>query len=225
MRNHVALRVCPSDKRDRMIWNHPTATVIALLRAHGGHDLNGLAVLAAIFVVTGLVPIPRTALCIASGAIFGLAAVPVILPGTTLGGAIGFLLARYLLAARLHRILDARPNARAIMAAIDSEGWRLVGLMRFAGAMPTFSQNYLFGLTRISLQVFVLASFFFSIPQVCLYVYLGSLGRTALLGETESPLNLAPALLAALCLVAVIVIVTRKARAALRQMEGAMDAS
>ncbi|HXZ81197.1 MAG TPA: VTT domain-containing protein [Terriglobales bacterium] len=208
-----------------MVWTHPTDAIIALLRAHGQHDLNGLAVLAAIFVVTGLVPIPRTALCIASGAIFGLVAIPVILPSTTLGGAIGYLLARYLFAARLHRILDARPKSRAIMAAIDSEGWRLVGLMRFAGAMPTFSQNYLFGLTRISFQVFVLASFFFSIPQICLYVYLGSLGRAAMLSETGSPLSLALALPAALCLLAVIIVVSRKARATLRQMEGAMDVS
>jgi uncharacterized membrane protein YdjX (TVP38/TMEM64 family) len=35
-------------------------------------------------------------------------------------------------------------------------------------------QNYLFGLTRIRLLPFTLAMFFFTIPQVTLYVCLGA---------------------------------------------------
>lgn len=167
--------------------------------------------------MTGLVPIPRTALCLASGAIFGLAAVLVILPSTTLGSAIGFLFARYLFTERLHRIVDNKPKIRAVLGAVDSEGWRIVGLMRFAGAMPTFSQNYLFGLTRIGFVPYLLATFAFTIPQVCLYVYLGALGRAALLDEEGSHWGLALGAVAALCLLTVVFVVTRKARAALRK--------
>ena len=194
-----------------------TDAIVAFLRAHGTLDLSGLATLAAVFVVTGLVPIPRTALCLASGAIFGVAAILVILPSTTLGSAIGFLFARYLFAERLHRLVDNKPKIRAILGAVDSEGWRIVGLMRFAGAMPTFSQNYLFGLTRIGFVPYLLATFGFTIPQICLYVYLGALGRAALLDEDGSHWGLVLGTVAAICLLTVLFMVTRKARDALRE--------
>jgi hypothetical protein len=36
---------------------------------------------------------------------------------------------------------------RAVVDAADSEGWRVVGLLRFWSPVPTIVQNYLFGLT------------------------------------------------------------------------------
>lgn len=196
-----------------------TDAVVAFLRANGTLDMPGLAALALVFVVTGLLPIPRTALCIASGAIFGLAAIPVILPSTTLGSVIGFLAARYLLAARLQRAIVSKPKARAVLDAVASEGWRIVGLMRFASPMPTFSQNYLFGLTRIGFAPYLLATFFFSIPQIGLYVALGAQGRVALLDEGNSPWSRTIALVAVVCLLTVALMVARKVQTALRQVE------
>ena len=53
-------------------------------------NLAAGAALALVFIISGLLPIPRTFLCLAAGTIFGLPAIPIILPSTTLGGVIGF---------------------------------------------------------------------------------------------------------------------------------------
>jgi uncharacterized membrane protein YdjX (TVP38/TMEM64 family) len=190
--------------------------VIAFLAAHGTLDASGMVALAAVFGLTGLVPIPRTALCLASGAIFGAAAILVIMPSTTLCSLAGFLMARHLFSAPLYRFAERRVRWRAVLRAVDEEGWRIVGLMRFASAMPTFMQNYLFGLTRIETLPYVLATFVFTIPQVCLYVYLGALGRAALLDRSSSGWSLALTGLAAVCMLTVVLLVARKVRIALR---------
>jgi uncharacterized membrane protein YdjX (TVP38/TMEM64 family) len=195
-----------------------TDLLIEFLRRWGELNLFGVTALALVFVLSGLVPVPRTALCLASGTIFGLGAVPVIIPSTTLGGILGFVLARYFLAERLQAHIETRPKLRAVLTAIDEEGWRVVGLMRFWGPVPTFSQNYFFGLTRIGLWPFAAATFVFTIPQVALYVYLGALGRAALLDERGSYLSLGLGCLAALTVMAIVLLITRKARAAFRQL-------
>jgi SNARE associated Golgi protein len=114
------------------------------------------AVLALVFVVSGLIFIPRTFLCLASGAMFGLETIPIILPSTTLSAMIGFLLARYFFADWLQRQVDRQPRVRAVMDAIDDEGWRIVALLRFGSPLPSTVQTYLFGITRIGLVPFTL---------------------------------------------------------------------
>ena len=102
------------------------------------------------------------------------------------------------------------------MEAIDSESWRIVGLLRFGSPVPTMVQNYLFGLTRIGLLPFTAASFVFTIPQVCLYTYLGETGRVVLLDDTSSTLSRALMGIGALTLATTVILVARKANFALR---------
>jgi uncharacterized membrane protein YdjX (TVP38/TMEM64 family) len=148
-----------------------TEALIVILEKWGALDRAGLLVLAPVFFICATVlPVPRTALCLGSGAIFGLSAIPVIVPSTTLGAVVAFLLARYLFAARLRMMTYRSTKLRIILNAIDDEGWRVVGLMRFAGPVPNFLQNLMFGLTRIGLWPFTAATFICTIPQICLYV-------------------------------------------------------
>src|SRR5262249_18745164 len=44
-----------------------------------------------------------------------------------------------------------RPVWKALVQAIDAEGWRLVGLLRLASLIPGAATNYLLGVTRIGL--------------------------------------------------------------------------
>ena len=155
----------------------------------GNLGVNSSVMLSLIFFTASFVLIPRTFLCLGAGASIGLAAVLVILPSTMFGGMLAFLLARYFLSERLQVYLDARPRLRRIAAAVDDEGWRLVALLRFASPVPNAIQNYLFGLTRISFLHFAVTTFVFTIPQVVLYVYLGSAGRQVLFDESLSTLN------------------------------------
>jgi uncharacterized membrane protein YdjX (TVP38/TMEM64 family) len=156
-----------------------------------GRDLgvNSSIMLSLIFFAASFVLIPRTFLCLGAGASFGLGAVLVILPSTMLGGILAFLSARYLFSERLHAYVDARPRLRRFATAVDEEGWRVVALLRFASPLPNAVQNYMFGLTRIGFWPFAITTFVFSIPQVLLYVYIGSAGRALLLDEGLSTLN------------------------------------
>jgi uncharacterized membrane protein YdjX (TVP38/TMEM64 family) len=106
-----------------------------------------------------------------------------------LGGILAFLSARYFFSERVQAYVDARPRLRRFATAVDEEGWRIVALLRFASPVPNAVQNYVFGLTRIGFVPFAVTTFIFSIPQVVLYVYLGSAGRAVLLDESMSTLN------------------------------------
>jgi uncharacterized membrane protein YdjX (TVP38/TMEM64 family) len=105
------------------------------------------------------------------------------------GGIMAFLLARYLFSERLQTYIDSRPRLRRIAVAVDEEGWRVVALLRFASPVPNAVQNYVFGLTRIGFLPFAVTTCVFTIPQVLLYVYLGSAGRAVLLDASLSMLN------------------------------------
>jgi uncharacterized membrane protein YdjX (TVP38/TMEM64 family) len=145
--------------------------------------------LALVFFAASFVLVPRTFLCLGAGAGFGLGAVLVILPSTMLGGIAAFLLARYFVSERVQAYVDARPRLRRFATAVDEEGWRVVALLRFASPVPNALQNYVFGLTRIGFLPFAITTFVFSIPQVVLYVYLGSAGRALLVDESLSTVN------------------------------------
>lgn len=164
----------------------------AMMQWLPGGDLgvtSSAAMLSLVFFAASFVLVPRTFLCLGAGASFGLGAVLVILPSTMLGGILAFLLARYFFAERLRVHIDARPRLRRVATAVDEEGWRVVALLRFASPVPNAVQNYVFGLTRIGFWPFAITTLVFSIPQVVLYVYLGSAGRALMLDESLSTLN------------------------------------
>src|SRR3954470_17875267 len=100
-------------------------------------------------VVLSLAPVPRTAVNIAIGAVFGFPAMPVIMVSNAVGAAVAFLLARYLCFDLLQRFANGRPRLRALLNAVDGEGWRLVALLRLGSGVPGVLQNYLYGLTKI----------------------------------------------------------------------------
>jgi uncharacterized membrane protein YdjX (TVP38/TMEM64 family) len=149
---------------------------------------TGLA-LAAIFIVASL-GLPRVLLSISAGAAFGLGSLLIVQPSTTIGAVVAFLAARYLIADRVRRRIDTRPVLQAIAGAIDSEGWRIVALIRLASPVPSSLSNYVFGITRIGLAPYTIATLICTLPQNFLYIYLGATGRAMLLEETLSPLQL-----------------------------------
>ncbi len=172
--------------------------------------------LALVMILTSLVPIPRGPLKIAAGAIVGLAAIPVIVLSTTIGAVVAFLLGRYIFAARLQKYASDRQKLRTILQAVNHEGWRTMALLRFCSPIPGVVQNYLYGLAGIGVLPFTLTTFIFPIPLVCLYVYLGSLGRTAL-NARLSGLNITLALLGICSLAIAIMLVRRRVQSALQE--------
>jgi uncharacterized membrane protein YdjX (TVP38/TMEM64 family) len=118
----------------------------------------------------------------------------------------------------LQRQVGKRPQLRTISDAIDGESWRIVGLLRFASPVPSAVQNYFFGFTSIRLLPFTLATFFFIIPQVTFYVYLGAAGRAALLDDPSSMLSRGLLGVGLATLTIVVAVVVRKSRIALQRI-------
>src|SRR6266853_1062758 len=80
----------------------------------GGIALAGVTIL---FLLGGVIFVPRPAICVLGGLTFGLAAIPIALIASTCGAVIGFLLSRYFFRARFLRILERRPNVKLVAEA------------------------------------------------------------------------------------------------------------
>jgi uncharacterized membrane protein YdjX (TVP38/TMEM64 family) len=191
--------------------------LIELIRGLDDASLSGFVILATLFALGAIVFVPRTLMCVAAGMAYGLAAVPVSLIGSTIGAVLGFSLARYLFRAPLERAARERPRWRALLRAVDDEGWRIVGLLRLGAPLPATIQNYLFGLTRIGLWPYVAATVLGNLPQTALYVYLGAVGKLTLSGPSQLG-NLAAMFAGGAIMLIVILRVTARTKVALAEI-------
>ena len=196
-----------------------TEAFVEFLKRWGEFSPTAAVVLACAFIATGIIPVPRTFLTLAAGVVYGMPAIPVVMVSTTIGCVIAFLLARYLFAERLWRAISRKPRLIAIMNAVNAEGWRIVGLCRLASPIPSTIQSAMFGLTRIGLVPYTWATFLFTIPQIILYAYLGAVGKAALLQDTGSSASLGIMAAGGLTFLVVVLLITRRVRASMRQME------
>jgi uncharacterized membrane protein YdjX (TVP38/TMEM64 family) len=154
--------------------------LFALVQSWEGSGLVGLCVLAMLFVIGTLSYMPRFSLYLVGGVVFGFAAVPAAIIGSTVGATGAFLLARTVLRGRFERSIDRRPKWQAALAAINAEGWRLVALTRIAAPLPGSGINYLYGLTGIGVAPYIVGTAVGLIPPVTLFAGAGALGRFVL---------------------------------------------
>src|SRR5262245_59018832 len=155
-------------------------TLAQSIQGWGDLGFAGLTMLGAAFVVASLLFVPRPAISLVGGLAFGFAAVPVAFAGYTVGAVAAFLLARRLGRARVLALIAERPKFRAVMQAIDAEGWRLIGLIRIASPVPGSVTSYLAGVTGIGLWPYTAATFVGSAPQILTFVSFGAMGHMVL---------------------------------------------
>jgi len=166
--------------------------------------------------------LPAVVLTLGAGAVFGVAwAFVTVSIAATLGATAAFLVGRYLARGWVTRRLAGSPRLGAIDAAVAREGWKIVALTRLSPAFPFVLLNYAFGLTRVRLRDYVLASWLGMMPGIALYTYLGSLAgdvaAAAAGGRARTPGEWALYALGFVATLAVTVYATRVARAALAQ--------
>ena len=138
----------------------------------------GQALFVAIYVVATVLLIPGSALGLGAGAVFGVVRGSLLVSlASTLGATCAFLLGRYLARGWVARKIEGRASFAAIDRAVAGEGWKIVFLTRLSPVFPFTLLNYAFGLTRVSLRDYVLASWIGMLPGTVMYVYLGSLAR------------------------------------------------
>lgn len=180
----------------------------------------GIAAYVVLYVLACVLFVPGSILTLGAGAVYGLAAgVPIVSTAATLGATAAFLVGRYLARDAVARRIAGNARFAAIDEAVAREGWKIVGLTRLSPAFPFNLLNYAFGLTRVSLREYVLASWVGMLPGTVLYVYLGSLaGDLATLGAARGARTPAEWALSGVGLAATVAVtwfVTRIAREAL----------
>lgn len=168
--------------------------------------------IATLFVISGLIIIPRPAICVVAGLTFGLAALPMALIASTIGSLIAFVFARYFFRDRFVRMLERRPKARMVVEAIDAEGWRLLLLLRLASPIPGPISNYAFGLSSMPWLHYTVATVVGIAPQVFAFLYIGAIGKEALDARSLSSARTMFGIAGAVVLLLVIAMITKRVR-------------
>jgi uncharacterized membrane protein YdjX (TVP38/TMEM64 family) len=151
-----------------------------------GQGPAGAVVFVLVYVAACVFFIPGSLLGLGAGAIYGVGAgAALVSVGSTLGATAAFLVGRYLARDWVARRIAGNARFAAIDDAVGREGWKIVALTRLSPIFPFNLLNYAYGLTRVSLRDYVLASWAGMFPGTLLFVYLGSIaGDLAALGTS-----------------------------------------
>jgi uncharacterized membrane protein YdjX (TVP38/TMEM64 family)/rhodanese-related sulfurtransferase len=151
------------------------------------HDLGLWAPLGhiAIFALGTIFFIPGVIFGLVGGALFGpLWGTILNLAGATLGATAAFLVARYVGADWVRRKAGRRLDR--LITGVEAEGWRFVAFVRLVPVFPFNLSNYAFGLTRIRLLPYLIASLICMAPGTLAYTWLGFAGREAAAGDSAA---------------------------------------
>ena len=171
-----------------------------------------------IYVVATVLLIPGSVLTLGAGALFGVVKGSVYVSlAATLGATAAFLVGRYFARDWVARKIATHPRFAAVDQAVASEGWKIVGLTRLSPVFPFTLLNYAFGLTRVSLRDYVIASWVGMMPGTVMYVYLGSLAQAGAGAKSRTPGQWALYGIGLAATIAVTILITRIAQKALKQ--------
>jgi uncharacterized membrane protein YdjX (TVP38/TMEM64 family) len=176
----------------------------------------GPVIFIGIYVVATVLFIPGSVLTLGAGALFGVVLGSVCVSiSATLGATAAFLVGRYLARDAIARKIEKSEKFAAIDRAVADEGWKIVLLTRLSPLFPFALLNYTFGLTRVKLGHYVLASWIGMMPGTVMFVYLGSLVNVSAGHRQRTTGEWVLYGVGLLATVAVTVFVTRLARKAL----------
>jgi uncharacterized membrane protein YdjX (TVP38/TMEM64 family) len=183
------------------------------------------AVFILLYIVATVLFVPAWLLTVGGGALFGVLLGSIYTSiGSTLGATCAFLIGRSLARDILAKRLNQNPRLKALDDALARQGWKIVGLVRLSPIFPYNLMNYAFGLTRVSLRDYFLASWVGMLPGTVMYVYFGSLAKSlAELGtghDARTPLQWALYGIGLAATITITVYLTRLARSALRTNVG-----
>ena len=134
-----------------------------------------------------IVLVPGSVMGIAAGAAFGVAAGAVYnLVASTIGAVAAFAIARFLAGDSISRRIRKNGMLDRLVSGVEQEGWRFVAFVRLVPLFPYNVVNYAFGLTRIGLWPYTIATFVCMIPGDLAYVYMGYAAREALAGNERA---------------------------------------
>ncbi|MHB1033429.1 MAG: TVP38/TMEM64 family protein [Pirellulales bacterium] len=129
----------------------------------------------AFYVIACLLFIPGSLVTLGVGFLFGVVwGTAIVSLGSTLGATAAFLAGRTLARGWIERKVATGLQFQAVDRAVGRNGFKIVFLVRLSPLFPFNLTNYAFGLTKIRLRDYVLASWIGMLPGTVMYVYLGS---------------------------------------------------
>ena len=184
----------------------------------GGLGWTGVLLFIGIYAVATVLFVPGSVLTLGAGAVYGVVWGSIYVSiASVLGATSAFLVGRYLARDAIARKIAGNDRFAAIDRAVATGGWRIVGLTRLSPVFPFTLLNYAFGLTRVSLGEYVIASWIGMMPGTIMYVYIGSLAQAASGQRSRTPLEWGLYGIGLLATVAVTVVITRLAKRELAQ--------
>jgi uncharacterized membrane protein YdjX (TVP38/TMEM64 family) len=146
----------------------------------------GPIVFVLLYMVATVVLFPPSILSMGAGAIFGFwkGALLVVI-GANLGATAAFLIGRHFAREWLVSKMKGKPKLKALDRAVAEGGWRIVLLTRLSPIFPFKLLNYAYGLTRVSVGGYVIASVVGNTPGALVWVYSGTLARWGLVRDQE----------------------------------------
>lgn len=177
----------------------------------------GPVVFTVLYILACVLFLPGSILTIGAGLIWGVVKGSILVSvASTLGAIVAFLVGRYAARDWIAGKIAGNESFAAIDEAVAQQGWKIVGLTRLSPIFPFNLLNYAYGVTKVSLRDYALASWIGMLPGTVLYVYIGTLGGQAAKGGASAG-RWTMYIVGFLATIAVTVVITRIARKALRE--------
>jgi len=148
----------------------------------GQTGLAGIFIFIAVYAAATVFLAPGAILSIGAGFAFGLwKGFLAVSAAATLGASLAFLVARFVARDKIEAMARRNPKFRRIDNAIGKQGAKLIFLFRLSPVIAFNLSNYFYGLTAVKFWPYVLASWIGMMPGTFLYVYIGTVGKAAVL--------------------------------------------
>jgi len=103
--------------------------------------------------------------------------------GATLGAAAAFLVGRYAARGMVEGLLRKNKALQKIDDGVERQGWRMLMITRLVPLFPFNAQNYVYGLTKISLPTYIVVSFICMLPAGIAFNFMAGSVRTGEFGK------------------------------------------
>jgi uncharacterized membrane protein YdjX (TVP38/TMEM64 family) len=134
-----------------------------------------------LFALCNILLLPGGVLAVGGGFFFGLWwGFLIVLVGNVAAAAGSFALSRWVATRWFRQKFSRETVLRALEPAVKREGWKIILLSQLHPLFPTSLLNYIYGLTRVPFDTYMLWATIGRIPGLFLYVYAGTLGQLGL---------------------------------------------
>ena len=149
--------------------------LVGILEMTQGLGIWGPVFVVAFYIVACVLFLPGSVLTLGAGFVFKLLVGTITVSiGSTLGACAAFLVGRTVGRNWISGKVATNEKFAAIDDAVGQQGFKIVLLIRLSPIFPFNLLNYAFGLTKVSIGKYALASWIGMLPGTLMYVYFGA---------------------------------------------------